>query len=149
MLSSCPFLSTELLLSSDIFHSIPRLLKTGNIKNTHMHLTCIAPKSFSDEYFVLSGHILLFHSSDTVFAVLIHDSMFILSLSVEAIITKSFWLSRLEAFHFKLLMSLLCQTRSDLSKIVLILAELCLIKFRLIKYHFFQHPVAAEPPWTH
>jgi len=34
-------------------------------------------------------------------------------------------------------MSLLCQASGDLSKIVLILAERCLIKSRLIKYPFF------------
>lgn len=137
MSSSCPFLSIEPLLSSDIFPGIPRLLKTGNTKNMHVHLTCVTQKSLSEAYFVLSRHILLFYSSDTVFTVLIHDSMFILSLSVEATMAKSFWLSRLEAFHFKFLMSLLCQTCSDLSKIVLMLAEFCLIKSRLIKYHGF------------
>lgn len=81
-------------------------------------------------------------------SVLCADSWFYvyMSLSVEAIVAKSFWLSRLEAFHFKLLMSLLCQTCSDLSKIVLILAELCLIKSRLIKYHFFSASCCCWAP---
>ena len=144
MLSPCSFLSFEPLPSSGSFPNILRLIKTNKQpqKNTQKILTSIAPRSL--------WHMFYLDCACTPFSFFWHRFCRADSCFYRARLWKP---SQLKAFDwvgwkyslFNLLMSLLCQTCGDLSKIVLILAELCLIKSRLIKYPFCSMLLLLSP----